>query len=50
MTARKVGNHVELEEMDARAGETGMHLRQILIVSTLLLLVGLGVAVITGLN
>lgn len=50
MTARKVGNHVEIEEMEARAGQTGMHVRQILIVSTLLVLLGIGVAVMAGLN
>jgi hypothetical protein len=50
VTARKVGNHVELDEVDARAGQTGMHLRQILIASTLLLLLGLAAALISGLN
>jgi len=30
MTARKVGDHVEVETEDARAGETGNHVRYIL--------------------
>ena len=32
MTARKVGEHVEIETEDARAGETGNHVRYILAV------------------
>lgn len=50
MTARKVGAHVELGEEDARAGQTGMHLRQILIVSMLLALAGLAMTVLAGFN
>ena len=50
MTARKVGGHVELDEEEARAGQTGMHLRQILIVSTLLVLVGFAVVALGGFN
>ena len=30
MTARKVGDHVEVEKTDARAGETGHRVRYIL--------------------
>lgn len=40
MTARKVENHVELDEDDARAGQTGMHVRYILVLSVILVLVG----------
>jgi hypothetical protein len=36
MTAKHVGHHVELEEEEARAGQTGVHLRYILIFSTIL--------------
>ena len=50
MTARKVGGHVELDEEEARAGQTGMHMRHILIFSTLLLMLGLGAAALAGFN
>jgi hypothetical protein len=50
MTARKVGGHVEVDEEEARAGQTGMHVRQILIVSTLLVLAGLAAAAFFGFN
>ncbi len=40
MTARKVENHVELEADEARAGQTGMHVRYILVLSVILVLVG----------
>ena len=43
MTARKVGDHVEVEAEEARAGQTGMHVRIIMAVSILLVLVGFGV-------
>ncbi len=46
MTARKVGDHVEIEQEEARAGQTGVHMRYILIASVLLVLVGLGIAAI----
>ncbi len=46
MTARKVGDHVEIEQEEARAGQTGVHMRYILIASVLLVLVGLGLAAI----
>jgi hypothetical protein len=49
MTARKVGQHVELDEEDARAGQTGVHLRQILILSLILAFAGIGLAsLLTG--
>lgn len=46
MTARKVANHVELDEEDARSGQTGLHVRYILAFSTILVLAGFAVAVI----
>lgn len=48
MTARKVDDHVEIEQEEARAGQTGVHLRYILIASVVLVLVGFaGVAIFT---
>lgn len=46
MTARRVGDHVEVVEEEARSGQTGLHLRYILVFSTLLVLIGFGVAAI----
>lgn len=46
MTARKVGDHVEIDQEEARAGQTGVHMRYILIASVLLVLAGLGIAAI----
>ena len=46
MTARKVGDHVEIDEEEARAGQTGVHLRYILIASVLLVLAGFGAVVL----
>jgi len=43
MTARQVGDHVEIDEEDVRSGQTGVHLRYILILSTLLGIAGIGV-------
>jgi len=40
MTARKVGDHVEVEKDDARAGETGHHVRYILVFGVVLVIVG----------
>lgn len=39
MTARKVGDHVEIDKEDARAGRTGMHVRQIMTISIALVVV-----------
>lgn len=50
MTARKVGGHVELEEEEARAGQTGLHVRQIMAYSLLLVLAGIGLAALIGFN
>jgi hypothetical protein len=43
MTAHKVGDHVEIEEEEVRAGQTGMHVRVIMTVSIILVLIGFGV-------
>lgn len=40
MTARKVGEHVEIPEEEARAGRTGMHVRQIMVISISLVVIG----------
>lgn len=37
---RKVGNHVELDQEDARAGETGHHVRYILAFGVVLVVIG----------
>jgi hypothetical protein len=48
MTAIKVEDHVELNGEDARSGQTGVHLRYILMASILLVMAGFGlVAVLT---
>lgn len=49
MTAQKVGDHVEINEEEVRSGQTGVHLRYILIVSTLMVVAAFGlVAVFSG--
>jgi hypothetical protein len=40
MTARKVGDHVELDKDEARAGQTTGHVRNILVISVVLVIVG----------
>jgi hypothetical protein len=40
MTARKVGDHVEVDEEEARAGQTGNHVRYILAIGTALVVIG----------
>jgi hypothetical protein len=42
MTARKVGDHVEINEEDVRSGQTGVHLRYILLASILLVVAAFG--------
>jgi hypothetical protein len=42
MSARKVGEHVEVNQDEARAGETGHHVRYILAFGVLLVVVGFG--------
>lgn len=44
MTARKVGDHVEIPREDARAGRTGSHVRNILATSIVLVVIGFGLA------
>lgn len=41
MTARKVGDHVEMQEEEVRAGETGHHVRYILAAGVVLAVVAL---------
>lgn len=40
MTAQKIGDHVELDKEEARAGQTGTGVRIVLVASTLLVLAG----------
>jgi hypothetical protein len=40
MSARKVGDHVEVNQDEARAGQTGMHVRYIMAASIVLVLIG----------
>lgn len=40
MTAKKVGDHVEVEEEEARAGQTGLGMRYVLIAGVLLVVIG----------
>lgn len=46
MTAHKVEDHFELNEEDARSGQTGVHLRYILLASLLLVLAGFGIVAV----
>lgn len=48
MTARKVGEHVELDQEEARSGQTGLHVRYVLAFSVLLVLIGLGIVVLAS--
>lgn len=34
MRARNVGDHIEVDAEEARSGQTGVHLRYVLIIST----------------
>ncbi len=40
MTAKKVGDHVEVEEEEARAGQTGVGMRYVLGFGVLLVVIG----------
>jgi hypothetical protein len=40
MSTRKVGDHVEIDKEDARAGQTGTHVRYILVTSVALVVIG----------
>ena len=46
MTARKVGDHVEVPVEEARSGQTGLHVRYILAASVVLVLIGFGLIAI----
>lgn len=48
MTAHNVDGHVEIEEEEVRAGQTGVHLRYILITSMLLVTAGFGLAALAS--
>jgi len=48
MTAQKVGDHVEINEEEARSGQTGVHLRHILIVSILLVIAAFGIVAVVN--
>jgi hypothetical protein len=43
MSARKVGDHVESSPDEARAGETGHHVRYILAIGVVLVVIGFAV-------
>jgi hypothetical protein len=38
--SRKVGDHVEMDEEEARAGQTGLGMRYVLIIGTALVVIG----------
>ena len=40
--SRKVGDHIEIEQEEARAGQTGNHVRYILAIGVLLVVIGFG--------
>jgi len=42
MTARKVGDHVEVGKEEARAGQTGVGLRYVLVFGIALVVIGFG--------
>jgi hypothetical protein len=44
MSARKIGDHVELDKEEARAGQSGTGVRIVLAISTALVLIGLALA------
>lgn len=44
MTARRVGDHVEIEQEDARAGQTGFGMRYVLAIGVILVVVGFAFA------
>lgn len=46
MAVHKIDDHVELDGEDACSGQTGVHLRYILMVSIVLALTGFGVAAV----
>jgi hypothetical protein len=46
MTANRVGDHVEINEEEVRSGQTGVHLRYILLVSTLMVVAAFGLVAV----
>ena len=44
MTAQKVGNHVEVEEEEVRAGQTGLGMRYVLAAGVALVVIGFAFA------
>lgn len=42
MSARKIGEHVEIPQDEARGGETGHHVRYILAAGIVLVILGFG--------
>jgi len=42
VSARKVGDHVEIDKEDVRAGQTGNHVRYILGAGVVLVIIGFG--------
>ncbi|WP_156767856.1 hypothetical protein [Candidatus Viadribacter manganicus] len=44
MTAHRVGDHVEVEQEAARAGQTGVGLRYVLVTGVVLVIVGIAFA------
>ncbi len=44
MTAHQVGDHVEIKEEDARAGQTGFGMRYVLAIGVILVVVGFAFA------
>lgn len=44
MTAHQVGDHVEVQEEDVRAGQTGTGLRYVLAAGVVLVVIGFAVA------
>jgi hypothetical protein len=46
MTARKVGDHVEVEEEEVRAGQSGVGVRYVLIAGVVLVIIGFGAVAI----
>lgn len=44
MSARKVGDHVEVEEEEVRAGQTGLGVRYILAFGVILVVIGFAFA------
>ncbi|MBC7767824.1 MAG: hypothetical protein H7124_03485 [Phycisphaerales bacterium] len=48
MSARKVDDHVELTEDEARAGETGKGLRYVLVAGVVLVVIGFAAVAMGG--